>query len=170
MNHLLSPYVLRRHISAPSHKAGGNTSHDAERRYIPSNNRAGADDAAFADRNAGQDYGICTDIRASLDRHASDLEFSLDDGYFDRQSSVNRAQHFSARPPTDVILYHELTCIKIALRSNPHVVSNHTVPVETALYVCLSAYENSASNLERFCVFEAHTTSDSNAVTKTACH
>ena len=150
----------------PSQEAGGYPGHNCERRYVSGHDCPRPNQAASAHGHSGQDDRVRADVRPRLDSHWPDLEIRLDHGNVDRYAGVRRTQHFCARPPTHVLLDHEVPRVQVALGTDPHVITDDAPPVEPPLEVGLRADEHPVSYLERLRVLEPDPATNVDTVAK----
>jgi hypothetical protein len=130
------------------------------------NDRAGADNATFANRDPRQQHCTCSDIRPGFHAHRANFEIGFDDRSIDRDAGVGRAQYFRSRAPAHIILQNELPRIEVSLRPNPNVIANFGNSINAPLNVRLCSDENTIPDLKRFQVLEADAAPDPYPVTK----
>src|SRR6185437_15829579 len=122
----------------------------AKVRNVSDDNRAGANQRAFADGHARQYRGIDADIGPILDADRSDLQISLYDRDIGGHGGMLGAEHFNAGPDADKFTHEKIARIQESLRSDPGAITNHEASVITALQDDAFADEDPLAELHCF--------------------
>lgn len=125
-------------------------------RNILRDNSSGSDNGSAPHGHSGQNDGVYADIGSGADANRGYLEIGLNDRDAARQTGVLGTQNLCARPPTNTIFDYKVSSVKIALRADPHSVSDHTPAIESALDNRLFADKHAMADLKRFGMYNGH--------------